>query len=202
MDQRAHVLLVLIGTVQGTDDDLTQHLWQEMLRRFHVSHAVRGFSQVLAAQVVRHDGLLGQGTNHQSPSRRRPRPRFREEQSLCSQSFSAAPPWREGASCLSSGASPGWEEGWSSGQAVEAETQARVSDPQTQRRERRRARGGAYLSQRRGLGARGLGAGGHHAGDLRLQLGDLVLAEEERLRRPEADLLDQKTGSTQDNRVC
>lgn len=40
-------------------------------------------------------------------------------------------------------------------------------------------RDGAYLSQRRGLGARGLGAGRHHGGDLGLQLGDLVLAEKE-----------------------
>lgn len=39
--------------------------------------------------------------------------------------------------------------------------------------------GGAHLSKRRGLGARGLGAGRHHGGDLGLELGHLVLVEEE-----------------------
>lgn len=80
---------------------------------------------------------------------------------------------------MSSGASPGWEEGWSSGRAVEAKAKGHISNTQTQQQDGRCERDGAYLSQRRGLGARGLGAGRHHGGDLGLQLGDLVLAEKE-----------------------
>lgn len=184
MDQRAHMLLVLVGTAQGTNNDLTQHLGQEMLWRFHVSHAVHGFSQVLAAQVLRHDGLLGQVTRAQTISRAQTTvsaQRFlgKNKTPVCSQSFSAAPPWQEEVSCLSSGVSPGWEEGWSSGPAVEAKAKGRVSSTRTQHPERRSGTEGAYLSQRRGLGARGLGAGRHHAGDLRLELGHLVLVEKE-----------------------
>lgn len=41
----------------------------------------------------------------------------------CLPSFSAAPPWQEEASCLSSVVSLEWVEGWSSGQAVEAEAE-------------------------------------------------------------------------------
>lgn len=58
VDQSARVLLVLIGTVQGAHDDLTQHLWQEVLRSLHLSHAAHSFSQVLAVQVLGHDCLL------------------------------------------------------------------------------------------------------------------------------------------------
>lgn len=60
VDQSAGVLLVLIGTVQGTHDDLTQHLWQEVLWSLHLSHAAHSLSQVLTVQVLGHDGLLGE----------------------------------------------------------------------------------------------------------------------------------------------
>lgn len=74
---------------------------------------------------------------------------------------------------------------------MEPKAKGHISNTQTQHQERRCA---TDLSQRRGLGARGLGAGRHHGGDLRLELGDLVLVKKERLCRPEADLLDQKPG--------
>lgn len=45
-----------------------------------------------------------------------------------------------------------------------------------------------YLSQWRGVGAGGLGTGGDHGGDLGLQLGNLVLIQEERLSWSQADL--------------
>lgn len=43
-------------------------------------------------------------------------------QLFCLPSSSEVPPWQEGVSCLSSEVSLEWEEGWSSGQAVEAKT--------------------------------------------------------------------------------
>ncbi len=58
VDQSACMLLVLIGTVQGTHDDLTQHLWQEMLWSPHLSHTAHSLSQVLTVQVLSHDRLL------------------------------------------------------------------------------------------------------------------------------------------------
>lgn len=92
VDQGAHVLLVLVGTIQGTNDDLTQHLCQEMLWCLHVPHAVHSFSQVLAAQVLGHDRLLRQGqpcTNHQSHLDRfiSASPKRNKRMLLCSQSF-------------------------------------------------------------------------------------------------------------------
>lgn len=58
VDQSAGVLLVLIRTVQGTHDDLTQHLRQEVLGSLHVSHAAHSLGQVLTVQVLSHDRLL------------------------------------------------------------------------------------------------------------------------------------------------
>lgn len=153
VDQCAHVLLVLIGTVQGTNNDLTQHLWQEMLWRSHVSHAVHGFSQVLAAQVLRHDGLLSRGTRAQTIGHLSQTFPIRNKK-VCSQSFFAAPPWQGEVSCSSSGASPGWEEGWSSGQAVEAKPKGHISNTQRQPQERH-ARDWARTCPRGGVWVRG-----------------------------------------------
>lgn len=58
VDQGAGVLLVLVGPVQGAHDDLTQHLWQEVLGGLHVSHAAYGVGQVLTVQVLGGDPLL------------------------------------------------------------------------------------------------------------------------------------------------
>lgn len=58
VDQSAGVLLVLIRTVQGTHDDLTQHLWQEVLGSPHLSHTAHSLSQVLTVQVFSHNRLL------------------------------------------------------------------------------------------------------------------------------------------------
>lgn len=58
VDQSAGVLLVLIGTIQGTHDDLIQHLGQEVLGSLHLSHATHSLGQVLTVQVLSHDRLL------------------------------------------------------------------------------------------------------------------------------------------------
>ena len=100
--------------------------------------------------------------------------------------FSEAPPWREAVSCSSSGVSLGWVEGWSSGRAVEAEeTRQRYSvtskllNPHVPTGAESFLRRRSYLTEGGGLGARGLGAGGHHRRDLRLELGNLVFIQEE-----------------------
>lgn len=58
VNQSAGVLFVLIRTIQGAHDDLTEHLWQEMLWSLHLSHTAHSLSQVLSVQVLSHDCLL------------------------------------------------------------------------------------------------------------------------------------------------
>lgn len=58
VDHTADMLFIFIWTVQGADNDLAQHLWQEVFGSPHLPHPIHGIRNVLGIQKILYNSFL------------------------------------------------------------------------------------------------------------------------------------------------